>query len=331
MKTCKYCGGEVIDTAKKCKHCGEWLDIICPYCEGEVSPQATICPHCGEKIKEGNEQETIPQSEKTKICKYCEGENPVTAKQCVHCGELFIEEHKQKSLNQNAQIKNDANNTKTLILVACITLVVFLVIIILIAFNKSGGFDNLNSNAIEKIIKTANATEQGYEDVGQENTIYKLMEKDYNQISSFKDRQTGANTYAFRVQTDWKYEYNNEDFFNYELGRIIINPKDIKKSKCTYNFRASLDNKPVKWIECSDKSFVESIPKIAELKNKAYQQYKNNEYGKLINLYSECMLKEGEGLYDPKCAALPYDAGELLDGWYHGRHEALINLRNTTL
>ncbi len=63
MKICKYCGGEVIDTAKKCKHCGEWLDIICPYCEGEVSPQATICPHCGEKIKEGNEQETIPQSE----------------------------------------------------------------------------------------------------------------------------------------------------------------------------------------------------------------------------------------------------------------------------
>lgn len=25
MKTCKYCGGEVSDTAKKCKYCGEWL------------------------------------------------------------------------------------------------------------------------------------------------------------------------------------------------------------------------------------------------------------------------------------------------------------------
>lgn len=50
MKTCKYCGGELIDTAKKCKHCGEWLDINCPYCEGEVSPQAAICPHCGERL-----------------------------------------------------------------------------------------------------------------------------------------------------------------------------------------------------------------------------------------------------------------------------------------
>jgi len=26
MKTCKYCGGEVSDTAKKCKYCGEWLN-----------------------------------------------------------------------------------------------------------------------------------------------------------------------------------------------------------------------------------------------------------------------------------------------------------------
>ena len=50
MKTCKYCGGELMDTAKKCKHCGEWLDVNCPYCDGEVSPQAAICPHCGEKL-----------------------------------------------------------------------------------------------------------------------------------------------------------------------------------------------------------------------------------------------------------------------------------------
>ena len=50
MKTCKYCGSELIDTAKKCSHCGEWLDINCPYCEGEVSPQAEQCPHCGEKL-----------------------------------------------------------------------------------------------------------------------------------------------------------------------------------------------------------------------------------------------------------------------------------------
>ena len=54
MKTCKYCGGEIMDTAKKCKHCGEWLDINCPYCDGEVSTQADKCPHCGEKLTPKN-------------------------------------------------------------------------------------------------------------------------------------------------------------------------------------------------------------------------------------------------------------------------------------
>lgn len=25
-KTCPYCGGEIMSAAKKCKHCGEWLE-----------------------------------------------------------------------------------------------------------------------------------------------------------------------------------------------------------------------------------------------------------------------------------------------------------------
>lgn len=66
MKTCKYCGGEILDTAKKCKHCGEWVENTltkaeeenqtqyCPYCGETILATAIKCKHCGEKLKEKN-------------------------------------------------------------------------------------------------------------------------------------------------------------------------------------------------------------------------------------------------------------------------------------
>lgn len=288
-------------------------------------------------IEKENAQEIVQTSSEsnTKICKYCGGEVSATAKKCKHCGEWLINEKDSKKENKIAQKKINPEIQKTVNIILRTVLVILLITAVVLGINKSGLSDfvqnkvaELHMNEIEKIIKTANETKQGYEDVGQENTIYKLMEKDYNQISSFKDKQTGANTYAFRVQTDVKIFNNDTNFFEYELGRIIINPKDIQKSKCTYNFRASLDNNPVKWVECSDKSFIDSIPKIAELKNKSYQQYKNNEYRKLINLFSEC---NSEGFYNSKCDTLPNNSSELIDGWYSGHHEFLEKLRSTTL
>ena len=31
-KHCPYCGGEIAATAKKCKHCGKWIEKQCPAC-----------------------------------------------------------------------------------------------------------------------------------------------------------------------------------------------------------------------------------------------------------------------------------------------------------
>jgi flagellar basal body-associated protein FliL len=82
-KNCPYCGEEILAIAKKCKHCGEWIDnqkieiqkkmIECPFCAEEIEDGLEICPLCKEPLgkptkKEKNLcQEEKPKKEKSKI------------------------------------------------------------------------------------------------------------------------------------------------------------------------------------------------------------------------------------------------------------------------
>lgn len=47
VKTCPYCGQEILREAKKCKHCGKWLEKKCPQCGEWVNSEAKKCRYCG--------------------------------------------------------------------------------------------------------------------------------------------------------------------------------------------------------------------------------------------------------------------------------------------
>lgn len=54
-KRCPYCGEKILAVARKCKHCGEWLDKdeekekkACPVCGELVDSDKEVCPYCNE-------------------------------------------------------------------------------------------------------------------------------------------------------------------------------------------------------------------------------------------------------------------------------------------
>lgn len=51
-KRCPYCSEEILATAQKCKHCGEWLNVETQ----KVEKKMINCPICGELIEEGIKQ-----------------------------------------------------------------------------------------------------------------------------------------------------------------------------------------------------------------------------------------------------------------------------------
>lgn len=77
-KACPYCGEEILSTAKKCKHCGTFLEKQCPECGEWIKIEAIKCKHCGAWLNDEEDDDENDDENDNENVEYEEEEEEVS-------------------------------------------------------------------------------------------------------------------------------------------------------------------------------------------------------------------------------------------------------------
>lgn len=133
-KQCPYCGGTVLVVARKCKHCGQWIENVemenCPVCNEEIIKGLDVCPFCNENIKEFRRESVNV----TGVCPLCKEKIPQDVNKCPYCNEDIIKWMNYNTdyyfSGQNMQSDTASNNSLAKIAAILITSIIILLMII---------------------------------------------------------------------------------------------------------------------------------------------------------------------------------------------------------